>query len=359
MGPLVVAGLLLAATGESDPTAESLLARHQAYLDRIQTLEVRIESWASRDGGRTWSRQEECEWLKSGSRERYRQAAKGYVDLGGTYREHATWSDAAYQPGETRELHGWNPGAVFRDEPSAANQYHGASAVIAGTTAADSVSSGPPFLMMLSATMFSYLPQFYRTAARAQAPRLVEMDGARLWAFQAEDAHYPHPPRFTIYIDPARSYAIVRREAEFNPPGAASVPIRAVHEVVEFAEPEPGLFLPTRVRMKDLSKPDELSEYRIRLVSVNRPIDEARLRLDFPPGMKVRDLKEGSVHIWGNGAPRLTFQDEAQLRAHEASIVTRSRSRSNPAAWLTALAVLPLLLLLWYVRRRWIARMAA
>ncbi len=345
--------------GVDERSAESLMKRHQAQLDRIYACEAKIETWRSRDAGRTWSRLSSYQWLKNGPSARQSSHGSGFIDPGGTYREQDTWHDAAYEPGQTRELIGWNPQASFRDEPNAANSYHGAAAVIAGTTNAGSFSGEPPYLMMLAATPADSLPELYRMASRPDAPRPVELGGTPLWTFRLQDSRFPNHPIYTIYVDPAKGYAIIRREIEIDA-SSASKPIRAVHEVMEFAEPEPGLYIPTRVRMSDPAEPDEIVEHRVEVVSVNRPIDEDRLRLAFPAGMKVSDLKEGTIHIWGNeGKPRLTFRDEGQLRSHEAASWGRRSSRSNSMIWPMLFGILALLLLLWFGRRRWIARMAS
>jgi outer membrane lipoprotein-sorting protein len=113
---------------------------------------------------------------------------------------------------------------------------------------------------------------------------------------------------YTLYLDPDKSYALAGRDVELPKSSKTLNPSRGVQRVVEYAQPEPGLFIPTRIRMTNSGDPDGLVEVRVKNLRVNQPIDNDRLKLEFPAGLKVDDLRNGpgissQLHV-GRGTTR-------------------------------------------------------
>lgn len=158
-------------------------------------------------------------------------------------------------------------------------------------------------------------------AAARQVRWRREEDGrvTILCALAVPDAAEFEALEFTL--DPARGYLLWR----------VSAPQGGRREVVEVAEPQPGVYFPTRVR---LGTPQQTNlELRVRKLRVNEPVSPEVFEVVFPEGAKVNDSTgpRQVIHLWGrDGRPARTFETPQAFDAwHQEELARYYRSLSG------------------------------
>jgi hypothetical protein len=94
--------------------------------------------------------------------------------------------------------------------------------------------------------------------------------------------------------------------------------------VEESAEVESDLYLPIRLRTRDLDKPSMLTELRVTSMNVNKPIKSSELVAKFPEGIKVEEPTQKLIYIWGKNGPAVTFNSQKELIEYESRFFTKN-----------------------------------
>src|SRR5690606_7272858 len=91
-----------------------------------------------------------------------------------------------------------------------------------------------------------------------------------------------------------------------------------VSEVVQFEEPEPGLWIPAVVTVRSQPKGNpnvtRLAHCGVDVLEINKPIDESLLTFNFPEGAKVFESPAHWIHVWGKESPTRTFTSDEEFR---------------------------------------------
>lgn len=347
---LCLASIAQPADASDAPTLDTVLRRHQQYLDRIHTVDATIEFRESVDRGTNWSVAMRYRWLKDGPRERVTMWANGYTDEGGVRRDKEVRSDTSFAPDETRILQRWDPEKPPPEPPSPANQYHGAAAQIAGPVRDGTISHQPPFYLMLAPTLTDYLPAAVRTGSNVSLARGMH-NGLPIWDVRF-GTKAGMEASYRVGLDPERGFAIVRHEVRSR----AGV---GVSEVVEFREVEDGLYFPVLIRQTSPDQPEKLYERRVTHLKVNEPVAPESLVVNFPTGMLVPDTRvvPRRLSIWGSDGPERTFKTPQEYWLYERG--SASRQSANSSLWflLATAATVVAVIVLCLIRGR-IARAA-
>ena len=299
------------------PSLAEAVGANARMLARIRSIEVVTEDWSSRDGGATWHKGGEIRWWKDGDRQHYVATTTSVADAGGNLLGLEIQTEQSWSPSEARMLHRQGPSRDLATQAPAREwpvTLSGASISPPRNFDGDQL---PASYILLAPTFEGSIAEAVESEAAAPVTiAAVGEPGAELVEVRFRSKVSPPlnvlpnmpilPPMLgtmdhLVVLDPARGYAIQRYEALTQPTG----PPRNVVEALEYEEVEPGLFIPTKLRVS--AGPGRIVERRVTSLRVNGPIAPESLVVDFPAETWVESFPSGTITVWGESGPGQVF----------------------------------------------------
>jgi hypothetical protein len=339
--------VLMGAPPPSADDLEILIRKHQSQLDAIRTLDLAVRADRSDDGGRSWRLEGTVLWRRDQQRHRFISTRHGGASAFGEIGRAAS-HDCDIDGEESREI--VKPVPPLSGSLRPENNYGHVRARITGPRTAIGIEGAPLWLFFMVDGSHT-LMQLFERAPQKHLEGTVSYDGVELQRIRLEDES---GRIYFLYLDPARNYALVRREVQARD----ASDIEWVNRVVESKEVIPGIHIPTRVEIRSKNEPTIL-DVRVTSVTVNEPLPVDAFNFDFPAGARVRNDETGERYIWGVGKPALTFADAESFREWERVQMGYGLSQSVTKFVLINVAFLLLIALVFVVRRRFARRQSS
>lgn len=320
--------LLTITLWSSGPDAQQVIQMHEDALSRLHSIRVTIVSSRSTDGGATWIRAEETSVVKSGRKERFHETLYGAYDAGEWWNS-LTHRDLEYSPTEFKIMTGLDPQKAPASPSVGQNRLMGAIWA--------PVSLGPHGRNVAWTRELLFIPgavplrQLYHDSRKKEVKRLAGPDQEDGVVFTLETPDGRHS--YEVVVSPKHNYGISSLVTRYRGDKSAGIPpSHALERVQEFYDYDFGLSIPKVVRGASETDPNLRTERVITVESVNTPIPESELELEFLPGTRVNDFLSNQFYVWGEGKPAKSFrtapelmdwvrqEDEAAARAQRARI---------------------------------------
>jgi hypothetical protein len=333
--------------------ANQIIKQHEDALSRLHSIRATLESRRSTDRGATWKPSSKIRIAKSGQRERFHETVYGGY-FAGQWRDGIGHRDLAYGPSEWKFMSGFDPdnpphlplkgdesprvnGAIYPPEPTGP---HGRKV------------SWTRFLLLIPASNYS-LRELYNASRVKTLKQSNDGSAAETPTFflESPDGMY----NYIVSLSREHNYCICKLITENKGDRTGKIaPSKFTEEVMSFYDYEWGLSLPKLIRTSNAYEQDVVSEQVTMVESINVPIPDSELLLEFPPGTRVNDGVGMKLHVWGEGKPNLSFSTAREMtdwvRAQRKAM---SQDHRRGGSWPTILAfsVLSLILLVCILTR--------
>jgi hypothetical protein len=309
LGSIVVLGALMCG---QDAEAARIIQRHEDALCHMHSFRATSECRRSSDGGNTWKLASRISYRRSGQKERIHETMYGGRSSG-SWTESYSHRDLAYGPTEFRIMTGFDPENPPR-LPLTGQESPLVGGAIYGPERGPSYGRQTIFsVAMMLVLMPNYtLKDLYNESKTKVVKPGRDATGGETWDFTLEtpDKRFA----YVISVSPDHNFAISKRHSTWRR-GTAEGRKESIstNEVLEFYDYDFGLSFPKRIRSSNTADPAERFETVVTIESINAPIVEAELALEFPPGARVNDGVGMAYHVWGNGKPDLTFATSKEM----------------------------------------------
>lgn len=351
---MVGSTLLLLGLLGSVPTASSLVNRQEEALRQIHSLRATIECRVSRDEGKTWKFVYRFEISRSGSKQRFRRYFAAAL-RDGKYEDDRDFADFLDTEESRLSTTGIDPEHPPAEPVAIIDQERQGQRISGRIAPAAPLGPGGYMSQWMLPILFSpgmeTLRELVKVTGDVTPTANRAAGGAEVWEMRLRSRA---GPSFRVTIDPRYNYMISKSEMT-NGKYVSSM------QVVEFAQPKPGIFIPRLVRDNERN-PDQLVEYTIKDLEVNEPVSEEVFAFRFPVGTPLDDDINNVVHIWGDGKPAHTFATHAEFNRwmeDQRAGAFRKTGRGLFTKFALVGGVTALLALLLYWRRRMVAARAA
>lgn len=216
-------------------------------------------------------------------------------------------SEMSVDADEVRNLHGWDPQHPFRlplDFARNAKEFASVSASIGVRDPKVSVDRSKSWTLLWHVVPGFSLGQLAAVSELVEEPTL-EPSIVRLRLVSSKEPALADYVGMLIDVDLEHD-ALVRRVEKTLPPD-----MHCVTEVVRFGRSATGKWLPTEIR--GFLKGKEVTRIHVSDFSINEPIPQEELQVQFPEGSRVDDSINGAIHIWGKTRPEKTFTETAEF----------------------------------------------
>jgi hypothetical protein len=292
--------------------ARQVIERHEEALSRLHSIRARYESVRSGDGGKTWMRASRITFLRSGQKERFHETIFGGT-LAGQWRDMLSHRDLAYSPEDYRIMTGYDPDHPPR-LPLTGQEEPRINAAIHPPVPIGPYGRKNSFaaVLLLIPAANSSLGQLYDASRTKDVRKVRGGSEGEGWIFSLEtpDGSYS----YVVTVSHKHNYAISGVAMKSRGDRSAGIPPwDTTSEVTEFYDYDFGLSLPRTIRTSNRNDPRELFEASLAVESINTPIPDAELALEFPAGTRVNDGIGMALHVWGDGKPELSFRTAKEM----------------------------------------------
>jgi hypothetical protein len=352
----ILASVLIA----QNPSVESALKKHEEGLRAIHSLSMELSSRRSADDGKTWTPVSDSRWKRSGQRERLQTHSFG-SSFNGVWQSGESFRVMASDSTEMRLLDGVDlEGLTLRKvNPVDQPRIH---AVISIPT-----PLGPHGRSSVSSEMllFTFGGHGLREVVGHSLSNPVALGSDELgftWDLTVDGHDGFH---YKICLSPEHHLAVSKVETDYSGNSATGIrPYRRTDQVASFHDDPAGFSIPTLIRTTetyDIGKKSAerfLRELVVTIGSINAPIPDKDLALDFPTGIDVNDGVRSLFHVWGDGKPEQSFRSGPELMTWRRQTIAAIRSaRRNQSLFsspmMFAFYGLTALLVVLFAWRRW------
>jgi hypothetical protein len=305
----------MGAAAESGDVAE-IITEHARSLSRITSYHVTVTAFVRlSDGVGKFSRAQRVEvWqTPSGRREHNRAYVVLTADGEATVvNSNGAVDESSYDAQEVRTLNGWDSEHPFR-LPLEFGRNSGEFSSVRGTIEARDVTRkirGVEHIAMLLCPVPQWtLSELEQHCQFVDLP--IASEGKRRLRIESATSPEVRDHVGTVLeLDPRHGWMVSKIER----PGGYEF------DVDEFKNISSDLWLPARAHLTIDGQPSV--KWEIDFHSVNQPLSDELLRVQFPPGCRVDERVGNQIHIWGDGAPLQTFTNHA---AFEEAVYKRAR----------------------------------
>ena len=301
-----------------------LIEAHRSGIELIQSLDLKCEQYRSEATKPGQVRIARFEWLKSPNRDKLTEILYGMFGPDNKWSEGKRSIIRLYVPEARYELHNYDEENPPTLPLTHERKYSGVKGFIFDEIRADSGKGAIELLLLLnpaSKTLKALLDGSRDRVVRGPMDR----NGTKVYEITCVDNATNF--RYTIYLDPAKNFAISERKAIWpidRKLGRLKEFVETA-KVLNFVEPKPGIFFPEAI---EWSSDDDPSVVRTKVTSitVNEPMSEASFAPWFPEGLPVGDTRGGKtvIKVWGKTEPVASFDSEDQFRVWVANNVNRN-----------------------------------
>ncbi len=357
------------------------LQRNQAAIERITSYHLTIRSWEEFElnGKMLWDHGLDniTEIYQDDHRRKVIRRIFRAVGPDGVMKEseseHGKVNQTSYDAKEYRVLNGWDP-----EHPFPLPLEFGRNAKEFGLVGAQIIPRDPTQAIRqfeMGILLWQIIPHHDLTSLSEKFDLVLkpapDADTVRIELASTRDPNLKDDVGTLVDLSKSHDWLVKRIER----PAPHSYDAHHVMEVQLFKKFGDQYWYPAKIhdtgtyqneRASGVSKGDTEIEFH----SINTPIPEELLKLEFPEGARVNEVHLGRIHIWGKGAPAKTFNSfedyESYLFARAKEYQASRQARQGPAEiedesshiylFLVINAVLVGLLILLTVLRRKLAR---
>jgi hypothetical protein len=348
--------LLCLLTLGADSNADRVIQKHEDALSRLHSIRATVVSRRSTDAGKTWRPNIEISIVKSGQRERFHEISHGGT-YAGQWRDGLSHRDFAYSRSDYKIMAGVDPrvppklpltglekppvsGAIFPPDQSGPHGHK-----VSWTLS----------LLFIPDSGYS-LGELYRISKKKSFRTGMDVGGeVYIFSIVNPGGQFSHE----VTLSPHHNYSISKLSTKYTGDKEAGIPpYFYIEDVDEFYDYDLGLSIPRMTHITNESDRNERVNKTITVESINVPIPEAELELEFLPGTRVNDFAGKAFHIWGKGKPDRSFGTAEEFNkwiVEQQATKASTHKRELPWGSIIALSILSLVLVVLLVARSKVA----